>query len=69
MSEKEYVEDGAVVESTSTYHYVAENGTELIEPEISDAATLRVYDEANEEWREVKWEFERNKPARLYYAD
>lgn len=69
MSEKEYVEDGAVVESTSTYHYVAEKGTELIEPHISDAATLRVFDEENEEWREVKWDIQRGKPARLYYAD
>ena len=69
MSEIEYVEDGALVESTSTYHYVAENGSELIEPQISDAATLRVYNENDEEWREVKWQFERGKPARLYYAD
>jgi len=69
MSEKEYVQDGACVESSSTYHYVSENGSELIEPEISDAATLRVYDEKNEEWREVKWEFQRGKPARLYFAD
>ncbi len=66
---KEYVVDGSVVESTSTYHYVAEKGTELIESEISDAAILRVYDEPNEEWREVKWEFQRGKSARLYYAD
>jgi len=56
MSEaKECVEDGVLVESTTTYHYVVENGTELVVSSITDTATFRVYDEANEEWREVNW--------------
>ena len=69
VDEREYVEDGAVVESSATEFIVAENGTELIEASICDGAELRVYDASRDEWRRVRWEFKRNKPVRLYYLD
>lgn len=63
----EYVRDDTQIEATSVIYTVSGNGTKIdVEGSITDAATLKVFDDGLGEWREVKWDFSQ-KPARLYY--
>jgi len=66
--QKEYVKDGTIVEATLVMFTAINNGTGLSYDEISDAATLQVFDGERDEFRNVEWDVS-IKPPRLYYVD